>query len=149
MIEMMVQGLSTEPRTNATIRWLRERRGDIVLPLLIEDTEALSIYTTLAHCPRVRPLAHDLIKSILEHFHASVAEADLTELRDGLLHAEIVLESAQGSYHLPAQPYDAIALALRSGAPIYLSETVLSQGKTGPVQTSGGLSSRDRGGACW
>ena len=139
MIEMVVQGLSNHPKLHCPIVWLRGLSGKVMLPLSVGDTAAVEIYRELTYRRPARPLTHDLVLTVLGHFHARVAEVNLVEVRDGTLYAELILSVGDERFRLDSQANDAIVLALKCGAPIYLSEALLPSGNSGTRQTPGGL----------
>ncbi len=128
MIEVKVHAFSTNPMTQQPIVWLQSLDHNTVLPIGVGGTEAASIYTELANDPPQRPLTHDLIGAVLEHFDAEVEQMQIVELKDGIFYAQLVFVSRTERWRLDARPSDGIALALKYGAPIYLSEDVLAQG---------------------
>ena len=128
MIEVKVHALSTNPITQQPIVWLQSLDHNTVLPIGVGGTEAASIYTELANDPPRRPLTHDLIGAVLEHFDAEVEQMQIVELKDGIFYAQLVFVSRTERWQVDARPSDGIALALKYGAPIYLSEAVMSQG---------------------
>ena len=127
MVEVTVHKLVTDPATNQPIVLLQTLQGDMALPLVIGGTEAMSIYAGLTQEPSPRPLTHDLARTILDHFEAAVHEVQIVDLKDDVFFAELILTSEGQEIRLDSRPSDAIALALKYGAPIFLSEEVLAQ----------------------
>jgi hypothetical protein len=127
MVEVTVHKLVTDPATNQPIVLLQTLKGDVALPLVIGGTEAMSIYSGLTQEPSPRPLTHDLTRTILDHFEATVHEVHIVDLKDDVFFAELVLASEGQEIRLDSRPSDAIALALKYGAPIFLSEEILAQ----------------------
>ena len=125
MVEVRVQRLTSDPITQQQVVWLQSVRDPVVVPFAVGETEALAIYLGATGQRLQRPLAHDLILAILGHFEARLEEVHILNVEGGVISAEIVLASGRGRVRLGARPCDAIALALRSHAPIYLSEQVL------------------------
>ena len=99
-----------------------ERR---VLPIWIGEQEATSILIAISgeHAPR--PRAHDLRKSMLDTLSIEVARVEVTRIDAGTFHAEITLGSPTGPYVIDARPSDAVALAVRAGAPLFVADEVL------------------------
>ncbi len=127
MVEMKVQGLTTDPGTHLQIVWLQSSRDDATLPVLVGGTEAASIQASLAEMVTERPLTHDLIETVFEKVDARLQEVQIVDFKDGTLYAQLVLESSEGLVRFDSRPSDAIALALKYGVPIYLADEILSQ----------------------
>ena len=127
MVEVTVHKLVTDPATNQPIVLLQTLEGGTALPLVIGATEAMSIYAGLTQEPSPRPLTHDLTRTILDHFDATVHEVQIVDLKDDVFFAELVLTSDGQEIRLDSRPSDAIALALKYGAPIFMSEEILAQ----------------------
>jgi hypothetical protein len=127
MVEMKVQGLTTDPGTHLQIVWLQSAGDDATLPILVGGTEAASIRSSLAEKAAERPLTHDLIETVFGHFGARLQEVQIVDFREGTLFAQLVLESGDGRVRFDSRPSDAIALALKYGAPIYLADEILSE----------------------
>ena len=139
MIEMQVKGLTSDALTKQTIVWLKSVRDDTMLPISIGETEAASILSTLTKNQSGRPLTHDLIVALMDQFGAKVQEVRIVDLKDVIFYAQIVVSSGQERICLDARPSDSIALAIRCGAPIYLSEKVLSKAGLTVKQGKAGL----------
>jgi hypothetical protein len=137
MVEVTVHKLVTDPATNQPIVLLQTLKGDMALPLVIGGTEAMSIYAGLTQEPSPRPLTHDLTRTILDHFEAMVHEVHIVDLKDDVFFAELVLASEGGEIRLDSRPSDAIALALKYGAPIFLAEEILTQAGYNVKQKAG------------
>ena len=127
MIEMHIQGVTTDRKTQLQIAWLEGVKGSVMFPVVVGGLEALSISSTIHRHPLKRPNAHDLMESILDHFNARVERVEITEISQGLLRANVVLEADGASRELSARASDAVALAAKYQAPIYLSERVLAR----------------------
>ena len=101
---------------------------ETLLPIRIGLFEAQAIYLKLAGQQFPRPITYDLLKLILESLDAAVSRIVVTELRDGTFFARIDIKSADGGdLEIDSRPSDAIALALRTGSPIYVEEEVLNE----------------------
>jgi bifunctional DNase/RNase len=98
-----------------------------VLPIWIGAQEATSILLALEGEQAPRPLTHDLMTTFLETLHARIERVDVTRIEDGTFYAEITLATPSGVLVLDARPSDAIALTLRSEAPLYVAERVLEE----------------------
>jgi uncharacterized protein len=107
---------------------LRERTGDHrVLPIFIGGAEATAIAFALEEVVPPRPMTHDLMKDLLDDLGVSVESVVVTDLRDNTFYAEIELHASDGVHRVSSRPSDAIALAARTGTPIYAEEAVLDQ----------------------
>ena len=125
-IQMTVRALTNDPRTDQLIVWLGGVHGKVLLPLIVGGTPAVSIYLDEARLRHTRPLTHDLIASCLDQFDTRVQEVRFNDLVGEVLNAELVLHSPTEHFTLRARPSDAIALALKHDAPIYMSVAVLA-----------------------
>lgn len=117
-----VIGVRVEMPSNQPIVLLKEIGGERYLPIWIGAVEATSIAFAQQGITPPRPLTHDLMKDVLDSLQVSVDSIHLTEMREGIFYALINL---QGGVTVSSRPSDAIALALRTGAPILASEALL------------------------
>jgi bifunctional DNase/RNase len=125
---MELVGVRVELPTNTPIALLRERTGDRrVLPIFIGGPEASAIAFALEEVTVPRPLTHDLMKNLLDDLGVSVESVSVTELQEGTFFAEIELHAKDGVHRVSSRPSDAIALAARTGTPIYADESVLDE----------------------
>jgi bifunctional DNase/RNase len=128
MVEMELVGVRVELPTNTPIALLRECAGDRrILPIFIGGPEATAIAFALEEVVVPRPLTHDLLKNLIEDLGVSVESVVVTELREGTFYAEIFLHAHDGVHRVSSRPSDAIALAARTGTPIYAEEAVLDE----------------------
>lgn len=98
-----------------------------VLPIWIGQQEATSILIAVEGAPVPRPLAHDLMRSLLDTLDAKVTRVEVSRIDDGTFYADITLESPAGERVVDARPSDAIALASRVGAPIWVADEVIEE----------------------
>ncbi|MEM7246931.1 MAG: bifunctional nuclease family protein [Acidobacteriota bacterium] len=127
-ITLEVKGLMVDPLTNMPLVVLRapDDQGAHVLPLWVGVFEANAIALQLEGVAPPRPMTHDLTCQLIEKLGAKVVEAVITEIRDSTFHANLVLEREGGErLVIDSRPSDALALALRSGAPIIASESMI------------------------
>ncbi len=122
MIDVEVVGVRVEMPANQPVLLLRESKGLRYLPIWIGAVEATAIAFAQQGVEPPRPLTHDLMRDLLQHFDRTLSTVEITSLDDGVFYAELVF--ADGS-KLSARPSDAIALALRTEASIVVSEEVL------------------------
>jgi bifunctional DNase/RNase len=143
-VEMFVGGLVMDPATQAPIVVLKDETGSITLPIWIGITEATSIASAIKQLAMARPLTHDLFYDLLQQLGITVQRIVITELKESTYFAELVLGQGDNVILLDSRPSDAIAMALRASAPIYVAQQVLdqarvafaSQGQVPPVQPS-------------
>ncbi|MHB1613417.1 MAG: bifunctional nuclease family protein [Actinomycetes bacterium] len=124
MIRLDVVGVRVELPSNQPIVLLREAEGERFLPIWIGAVEATAIAFAQQGVVPVRPLTHDLFRDVITALGRHVTQVRITGLRDGVFYAELVLD---GDVEVSARPSDAIALALRTGAPIFGDEAVLDE----------------------
>lgn len=128
MQEMEVLDVRVELPTNTPIVLLKERAGDNrLLPIFIGGPEASSISLALQGTSTPRPMTHDLIRNILEQVELTVERVVITELSDRTFFAEVFLRRADDTWNISSRPSDAIALAVRSGAPVFVADDVLDE----------------------
>ncbi|MDR7183057.1 bifunctional DNase/RNase [Microbacterium trichothecenolyticum] len=110
--------------------------GDgFVLPIWIGQLEATSILVAVEKADVPRPLAHDLMGLILTALDAVATKVEVTRIEDGTFYAEITLSTALGERIVDARPSDAVALACRVGAPIWVADAVLAEAGVPDVLT--------------
>jgi bifunctional DNase/RNase len=117
-----VVGVRVEMPSNQPIVLLREIAGDRYLPIWIGAVEATAIAFAQQGVVPARPLTHDLMRDVLTALEAELLQIRITDLRDGVFYAELVFASG---VEVSARPSDAIALALRTGTPIFGADAVL------------------------
>lgn len=125
MVEMKVQGLFFDSETNQSIVVLKDEATGRTLPIWVGLFEANAITMGIEHTWTPRPMTHDLIKNIIEGMNASVQRITVNDLRANTFYAIISLEADGRSMEIDSRPSDAIALALRVKAPIFVAEKVL------------------------
>ena len=118
-------GVRIELPSNQPIVLLKEVAGTRYLPIWIGAGEATAIAFALEGVQPPRPLTHDLLKLTLEALDASVEKVVVTEMRDGIFYADLVLSRGGDEVVVSSRPSDAIALAARTGAPLFVSPPVL------------------------
>jgi uncharacterized protein len=129
-LEMKVKGLAVDPLSNLPILILRDEEDKRSLPIWVGLAEANAIAIELEKIPTARPMTHDLIKSILESLRARVLKVVVTDLRDNTFFAVLHLQLGGNEITVDSRPSDAIALALRVGAPIFVAEEVVQKAQT-------------------
>lgn len=128
MIPVEVVGVRVEMPSNQPIVLLKETDGSRFLPIWVGAVEATAIAFAQQEVIPPRPLTHDLMKLVLENMDGSLVSVHLTELRDGVFYADLILKNSKNiEVTVSARPSDAIALALRTKSEILASETLLDE----------------------
>ena len=129
-VEMKVRGLALDPMSNMPIIILRDDEDKRSLPIWVGIFEANAIALELEKIATPRPMTHDLIKNILEAIEARLLKVVVTDLRDNTFFAVLHIQVGETEYTVDSRPSDAIALALRVAAPIFVDEDVVRKAKT-------------------
>jgi len=129
-LEMKVKGLALEPLSNMPMIILRDEEDKRSLPIWVGLFEANAIALELEKIATPRPMTHDLIKKILEALEARVQKIVVNDVRDNTFYAVIHLRLGRADITVDSRPSDAIALALRVGAPIFVDEEVVHKART-------------------
>ncbi|MCX6173352.1 MAG: bifunctional nuclease family protein [Ignavibacteriales bacterium] len=125
-VQVEILGLSASPSAGgAYALLLKEVFGVRRLPIIIGQYEAQSIALEMEGIKPPRPLTHDLLKSVIDNLGATINEIIINELRENTFYAKIKLEIATMTNEIDSRPSDAIALAVRTGAPLYVAEEVM------------------------
>lgn len=128
-IEMKIKGLMVDPVTNMPIVILKDEAEDRVLPIWVGIFEANAIALRIEAIETPRPMTHDLLRNLLDSLQARVMKIVVTDLKDNTYFAQIHLQVDGAERQIDARPSDAIALALRTEAPIYVEQDVLEQSR--------------------
>lgn len=123
--QMKVRGLMFDPYNNTFIVLLRDEEQSEMLPIWVGKPEASAISFALEGVTAPRPMTHDLMKSILDAVHAKVISVVISDLKENTYYAKVHLSYEDSEYAIDSRPSDAIALALRTKAPIFANEDVL------------------------
>ena len=127
MTEMEVIAVQLEPNSNHPLVWLKDKDQKIFLPIAIGNFEAVAIYMALHDEPPPRPIAYDLLCDILDGFDVRVEQVLVTALKEETFFAEITLIRDGESICIDSRPSDALALALRAGAPVFVADQVIEE----------------------
>jgi uncharacterized protein len=122
---MDVVGVRVELPSNQPIVLLRESEGRRFLPIWIGGSEATAIATALEGVTPPRPLTHDLMRSVIDALGALAVRVVITEMRDSVFYADLSLDISGRRVQVTSRPSDAIALAVRTGTPVFALPTVL------------------------
>lgn len=125
---MELAGVRVELRTNQPILLLRELEGSHrLVPIFIGGEQATAISLALEGVEPPRPMTHDLLASTIESLGGSLERVVVTELRDKTFFAELQFAQTDGGVTVSARPSDGIALAVRTGVPIFAAESVVDE----------------------
>ena len=127
LIQMKVEGMLFDPRSNMYILLLKEIDGNGTLPIWIGKPEADSIALALGKVETPRPLTHELIRNIADGLKIKIAKIIVTEILDNTYYALLCLSDGKKETLVDSRPSDAVAVALRVSAPIFVEESVLEQ----------------------
>jgi bifunctional DNase/RNase len=133
MIRMTVRGIALDPITNMPIIILKDTEEKKALPIWVGIFEANAIALELEKTSTPRPMTHDLIKNILDGLGIGVRQIVVNDLKDNTFFAVIELNANGNVVNIDSRPSDAIALALRMNAPIFVAEKVVAQAKSTDV----------------
>lgn len=128
-IEMTIKGLMVDPITNMPIVLLRDKQGDKVLPIWVGVFEANAIALQIENISPQRPMTHDLLNNVIHDLKADIQKIVVSDLRENTFYALIYLTIGGEVMAIDARPSDAIALALRARAPIYVEDRVIDHAK--------------------
>jgi len=134
LIEMNVEGLLFDPRSSMYILLLKEIEGDGRLPIWIGKPEADSIALALGKVVTPRPLTHDLIKNIADGLKVRITKIIVTEILENTYYALVCLNDGKKETLIDSRPSDAIAVALRSNAPIFIEESIMEKRSTDELE---------------
>lgn len=122
---MTVAGVRVELPSNQPVVLLRETSGRRYLPIWVGAVEATAIASAMENIEPPRPMTHDLLRSVIEAMGGSVARVVVTELRDSVFFADLILDLSGQQVTVSSRPSDAIALAVRVEAPVFAAPEVL------------------------
>ncbi len=127
---MTIKALMIDPLTNMPIVVLRDEEGQRILPIWVGIFEANAIALEIENVSTPRPMTHDLLKRIVDALGGVVERIVVCELKDNTFYASIHIKSARGEVTVDARPSDAIALALRTQARIFVDEGVIHSARS-------------------
>ncbi|NIR52994.1 hypothetical protein GWO43_05690 [candidate division KSB1 bacterium] len=138
LIAVRVDRVTLDTHTNRFVVILKDDVNSRWLPIVVGNTEAQAIALQLEQITPPRPLTHDLIKNLLESVEARVSRVIVSDLRENTYYALISLKLNGNNSEIDARPSDAIALALRMHAPIFVEEEVMTKASVNEKETAGG-----------
>lgn len=127
---MAIKGYLPDPITNMPVIVLREIHGQRVLPIWVGVFEANAIQLQMEGVQTPRPMTHDLLKTVIDELGGHLERIVVCDLRDNTFYATLHVLSPSGPRIVDARPSDAIALALRSGARIFVEEAVIQSARS-------------------
>ena len=130
LVAMSIKGLMLDPVSNSPIVVLKDDAEKFFLPIWVGIFEANAIALQLENVTTPRPMTHDLLRNMISELDGRVTRVVINDLRDSTFFAQIRVISGERTLELDARPSDAIALALRVEAPIYVAQSVLDQAQT-------------------
>ena len=133
---MQVMGIALDTRTGTPIVVLHDTENRRALPIWIGSAEASSIIRKIENLPVTRPMTHDLIISIIEKVGYTISKVEINDVEKETYYAKIILEDKAGKFiEIDSRPSDAIAVAIRVNAPIFVTANVLSNGSVSTDST--------------
>ena len=141
-IEMTIKGLMVDPVTNMPIVVLRDESGDHSLPIWVGVFEANAIALQIENITPSRPMTHDLLRNVISNFKGTVEKVVISELKESTFYSFVCIRIGGQVSAVDSRPSDAIALALRVGAPIFAEESVVTDAKKAKLNPDKGNSER-------
>lgn len=126
MVEVILRAVRVDVGSSTPLLLLEEVSGNRVLPIFIGAPEAAAIAYALQGIKAPRPMSHDLLGNVITALGARVFAAEITELRDNTFYANLRLLRDHEEINVSARPSDAVALALRVGAPILVNDDLMA-----------------------
>jgi uncharacterized protein len=130
LIAMSIKGLMLDPVSNSPIVVLKDDDEKFFLPIWVGIFEANAIALQLENITTPRPMTHDLLRNMIAELNGRVLRIVINDLKDSTFFAQIRLAVGNNTLEVDARPSDAIALALRTEAPIFVAQSVLDQAQT-------------------
>jgi hypothetical protein len=129
LLRVNIAGMTMDPASNTPIIILKSTEGDQAVPIWIGLLEATSIASVLQKIKFERPMTHDLFKNFADHMNTRVSKVEICDLIGSTYYAKIYFVSEAGDFDIDSRPSDAIAIALRYDAPIYIDDKVIEKSK--------------------
>ena len=129
--KVSIAGLTMDPASNTPIIILKSEKDDQAVPIWIGLLEATAIASALQNVTFDRPMTHDLFKNFSDMLNIMVSKVEVCDLKDSTFYAKIYFASREKTFSMDARPSDAIAIALRFHAPIYIDDKVIEKSKLG------------------
>ena len=129
-----IKGMTMDPASNTPVIILKTENEDHVVPIWIGLLEATSIASALKNVTFDRPMTHDLFKNFTDHLNIRISKIEVYDIRDNTYYAKIYFASLETDFFMDSRPSDAIALALRFKAPIFIDDKVIEKFGAGDVK---------------
>jgi hypothetical protein len=143
-VKLKVMGISySQTQSGAYALLLIEENGERRIPIIIGGFEAQAIVIKLENLEPPRPLTHDLFKKFADQFNIAVIEVMIYKLEDGVFFSKLVCNNGEKEYSIDSRTSDAVAIALRFGCPIYISEDILEKAQLSNSPSESDLLSSD------
>ncbi len=142
LIEMAIKGLMVDPVTNMPIVLLRDEDNQRVLPIWVGPVEANAIALQVENVSPLRPMTHDLLRNLLQELRAELVRVVISDLRESTFFAYLELNVGGDVHFVDARPSDALALCLRTRAPVFVDTRVLDRARS--VETTTEQVTRER-----
>ena len=126
-VQMTVNTVLFDSKNNSYIVVLKDETGKKLLPIWIGAAEGNSIALAMSNVKASRPLTHDLIVNIFDRLEVEIARVVISDLIENTFFASLYLLHNDKEFHIDARPSDAIAIAIRIGAPVFVEEEVLTK----------------------
>ncbi len=136
LVEMFIKGLMIDPVTNMPIVILRDEAGERTLPIWVGPVEANAIAMQVENVAPPRPMTHDLVRNLLADLGATLQRVVISDLRDGTYYAYLQLNRDGEVLFVDARPSDALALSLRSKAPVFVERAVMDRSSSVDAATN-------------
>ncbi len=134
-VQMNVNTVLFDSRNSSYIVILKDETGEKILPIWIGAAEGNSIAMAMGNVKATRPLTHDLIASIFDRLEIEIARVVISDLIDNTFYASLYLLHNSKEFHIDSRPSDAIAIAIRIGAPVFVAEEVLAKQDSSTIDT--------------
>jgi uncharacterized protein len=130
LIEMFIKGLTIDPVANMPIVILRDEDGQRMLPIWVGPVEANAIALQIENVAPPRPMTHDLLRNVLSDMGGILKRIIISDLKAGTFYAYLEIQRAGETLFFDARPSDALALSMRTKAPVFVDVRVLDQART-------------------
>lgn len=130
LVPMTIKGLMLDPISNSPIVVLKDEKDSVFLPIWVGIFEANAIALRLEDVETPRPMTHDLLRNIITDLEGTVTRIVINDLVESTFYARIFMTLGARQFEIDARPSDALALALRTEAPIFVDQSVLDQAQT-------------------
>jgi bifunctional DNase/RNase len=134
MVEVEIDSIRVSLMSQHRIVILKDITSERFLPIWIGPYEAEAITVSLQHMEVARPLTHDLLRNVLEELGAEVQRVNITDLRDDVFYARIIVHVNGHELEIDSRPSDALALAVRVHVPVFVEESVMEQAAAEPEE---------------